>query len=156
VFLGISISVPLRLPSLFLLCSSTRRAAAAPAGHVSCTAPLRCSAPSHVPPQPNATAPPSRAGLSPPCHAAELSAEPPSAAARCCRKLISATSCFPANPTRHSPARRCLSSPRCLLLVPTLWQNQLELHRLKYASPLLRAPTCFKRYNPLACRVTSR
>jgi hypothetical protein len=37
-----------------------------------------------------------------------------------------------------------------------LWQNQLELHRLKYASPLLRAPACFKRYNTLACRVTSR
>jgi hypothetical protein len=37
-----------------------------------------------------------------------------------------------------------------------LWQNQPELYRLKYVSPLLRAPTCFKRYNPLACRVTSR
>jgi hypothetical protein len=37
-----------------------------------------------------------------------------------------------------------------------LWQNQPELYRLKYASPLPRAPTCFKRYNPLACRVTSR
>jgi hypothetical protein len=37
-----------------------------------------------------------------------------------------------------------------------LWQNQSELHRLKYASPLLRATSCFKRYNPLACRVTSR
>jgi hypothetical protein len=37
-----------------------------------------------------------------------------------------------------------------------MWQNQLELHRLKYASPLLRAPTCFKRYNPLVCRVMSR
>jgi hypothetical protein len=37
-----------------------------------------------------------------------------------------------------------------------LWLNQPELCRLKYASPLPRAPTCFKRYNPLACRVTSR
>jgi hypothetical protein len=37
-----------------------------------------------------------------------------------------------------------------------LWQNQPELYRLKYASPLPRAPTCFKRYNLLACRVTSR
>jgi hypothetical protein len=37
-----------------------------------------------------------------------------------------------------------------------LWQNQSELHRLKYASPLLRATSCFKRYNFLACRVTSR
>jgi hypothetical protein len=37
-----------------------------------------------------------------------------------------------------------------------LWQNQPELYRLKYASPLQRAPTCFKRYNPLACRVASR
>jgi hypothetical protein len=37
-----------------------------------------------------------------------------------------------------------------------LWQNQPELHRLKYASPLLRATSCFKWYNPLACRVTSR
>jgi hypothetical protein len=37
-----------------------------------------------------------------------------------------------------------------------LWQNQPELYRLKYASPLQRAPTCFKWYNPLACRVTSR
>jgi hypothetical protein len=36
-----------------------------------------------------------------------------------------------------------------------LWQNQPELYRLKYASPLQRAPTCFKRYNPLACRVAS-
>jgi hypothetical protein len=36
-----------------------------------------------------------------------------------------------------------------------MWQNQPELHRLKYTSPLLRAPTCFKRYNSLACRVTS-
>jgi hypothetical protein len=31
----------------------------------------------------------------------------------------------------------------------TLWQNQPELYQLKYASPLPRAPTCFKRYNPL-------
>jgi hypothetical protein len=37
-----------------------------------------------------------------------------------------------------------------------VWQNQPELYRLKYASPLMRAPTCFKRYNPLACRVTFR
>jgi hypothetical protein len=37
-----------------------------------------------------------------------------------------------------------------------VWQNQPELYRLKYASPFLRAPTCFKRYNPLAYRVTSR
>jgi hypothetical protein len=37
-----------------------------------------------------------------------------------------------------------------------VWQNQPELHRLKYASPLLRAPTYFKRYNPLACWVMSR
>jgi hypothetical protein len=37
-----------------------------------------------------------------------------------------------------------------------LWQNQPDLYRLKYASSLPRAPTCFKRYNPLACRVTSR
>jgi hypothetical protein len=37
-----------------------------------------------------------------------------------------------------------------------MWQNQPELYRLKYVSPFLRAPTCFKRYNPLACRVTSR
>jgi hypothetical protein len=37
-----------------------------------------------------------------------------------------------------------------------LWQNQSELHRLKYASPLLRATSYFKRYNPLVCRVTSR
>jgi hypothetical protein len=36
-----------------------------------------------------------------------------------------------------------------------LWQNQPELYRLKNVSPFLRAPTCFKRYNPLACRVTS-
>jgi hypothetical protein len=37
-----------------------------------------------------------------------------------------------------------------------MWQNQPELYRLKYASPFQRAPTYFKRYNPLACRVTSR
>jgi hypothetical protein len=37
-----------------------------------------------------------------------------------------------------------------------LWQNKPELYRLKYASPLQRAPTYFKRYNPLACRVASR
>jgi hypothetical protein len=37
-----------------------------------------------------------------------------------------------------------------------MWQNQPELYRLKYASQLPRATTCFKRYNPLACRVTSR
>jgi hypothetical protein len=37
-----------------------------------------------------------------------------------------------------------------------MWQNQPELYRLKYVSPFLRAPTCFKWYNPLACRVTSR
>jgi hypothetical protein len=30
-----------------------------------------------------------------------------------------------------------------------LWQNQPKLYRLKYASPLPRAPTYFKRYNPL-------
>jgi hypothetical protein len=46
--------------------------------------------------------------------------------------------------------------PEKQLLVPPVWQNQPELHRLKYASPLQRAPTCFKRYNPLAFRVTSR
>jgi hypothetical protein len=48
-----------------------------------------------------------------------------------------------------------ISSVHLLALIPAV-QNQLELHRLKYVSPLLRAPTCFKRYNPLACRVTSR
>jgi hypothetical protein len=32
----------------------------------------------------------------------------------------------------------------------------LELYRLKYVSPFLRASTCFKRYNPLVFRVTSR
>jgi hypothetical protein len=37
-----------------------------------------------------------------------------------------------------------------------LWQNQPELYQLKYASPIQRASTCFKRYNPLACRVASR
>jgi hypothetical protein len=31
-----------------------------------------------------------------------------------------------------------------------------ELHRLKYASPLSRAPTYFKRCNPLVCRVSAR
>jgi hypothetical protein len=41
-------------------------------------------------------------------------------------------------------------------VVRLMWQNQSKLHQLKYVSPLLRAPTCFKRYNPLACRVTSR
>jgi hypothetical protein len=29
-----------------------------------------------------------------------------------------------------------------------LWQNQPELYRLKHVSPLQRAPTYFKRYNP--------
>jgi hypothetical protein len=37
-----------------------------------------------------------------------------------------------------------------------LWQNQPELHRLKYVCPLLRAPTYFKWYNPLACWVMSQ
>jgi hypothetical protein len=37
-----------------------------------------------------------------------------------------------------------------------LWQYQPELYQLNYASPIQRAPTCFKRYNPLACRVASR
>jgi hypothetical protein len=37
-----------------------------------------------------------------------------------------------------------------------LWQYQPELYRLKYMSPLQRAPTYFKRYNPLAYRVASR
>jgi hypothetical protein len=41
-------------------------------------------------------------------------------------------------------------------LTKTMWQNQPELHRLKYASPLSRAPTYFKRCNPLAYRVESR
>jgi hypothetical protein len=36
------------------------------------------------------------------------------------------------------------------LVRSSLWQNHL-----KYASPFLKAPTCFKRFNPLACRVTS-
>jgi hypothetical protein len=40
-------------------------------------------------------------------------------------------------------------------IITQLWQNQPELYRLKYVSPFLRAPTCFKWYNPLACRVTS-
>jgi hypothetical protein len=47
-----------------------------------------------------------------------------------------------------------LSLPRALHLA--VWQNQPELYWLKYASPLPRAPTCFKRYNTLACQVTSR
>jgi hypothetical protein len=37
-----------------------------------------------------------------------------------------------------------------------MWQDQPEFHRLKYASPLTRAPTYFKQCNPSACRVTSR
>jgi hypothetical protein len=39
--------------------------------------------------------------------------------------------------------------------VSVVWQNQPEVHRLKYASPLLRAPTYFKLCNPLAYQVTS-
>jgi hypothetical protein len=31
-----------------------------------------------------------------------------------------------------------------------------ELHRLKYASPLSKAPTYFKRCNPLVCRVSAQ
>jgi hypothetical protein len=30
-----------------------------------------------------------------------------------------------------------------------LWQNQPELYRLKYVSPLWRATSCFKRYDPI-------
>jgi hypothetical protein len=30
-----------------------------------------------------------------------------------------------------------------------VWQNQPELYRLKYASPLWSATSCFKRYNPI-------
>jgi hypothetical protein len=52
--------------------------------------------------------------------------------------------------TSHS--RACLLGLRSICV----WQNQPELYQLKYASPFLRAPTCFKRYNPLACRVTSQ
>jgi hypothetical protein len=44
----------------------------------------------------------------------------------------------------------------CSLLKGLLWQNQLELYRLTHASPFQRAPTYFKRYNPLVCRVASR
>jgi hypothetical protein len=43
-----------------------------------------------------------------------------------------------------------------IFIIPQMWQYQPELYRLKYASPLQRALTYFKRYNPLACRVTSR
>jgi hypothetical protein len=32
---------------------------------------------------------------------------------------------------------------------PSLWQNQPELHWLKYTSPLWRATSCFKRYNTI-------
>jgi hypothetical protein len=42
-----------------------------------------------------------------------------------------------------------------IVAASVLWQNQPELHRLKYASPLSRAPTYFKWCNPLACRVAS-
>jgi hypothetical protein len=60
---------------------------------------------------------------------------------------------------------RYLMSKLCFHWIATLswnkikvyvWQNQSELHRLKYASPLSRAPTYFKQCNPLACRVTSQ
>jgi hypothetical protein len=54
---------------------------------------------------------------------------------------------------RFVPFRYCTNVDAKLA---KMWQNQPELYRFKYASPLPRAPTCFKRYNPLACRVTSR
>jgi hypothetical protein len=48
------------------------------------------------------------------------------------------------------------AASRTLVGKAYMWQNQPELYRLKYVSPFLRAPTCFKRYNPLACQVMSR
>jgi hypothetical protein len=56
------------------------------------------------------------------------------------------------NQSSHGDMSICRANP----VLGLLWQNQPELYRLKYASPLQRAPTYFKRYNPLACRVTSR
>jgi hypothetical protein len=52
--------------------------------------------------------------------------------------------------------RKFAKQSRIRIFNDELWQNRLELHQLKYVSPLLRAPACFKLYNPLACRVTFR
>jgi hypothetical protein len=61
-------------------------------------------------------------------------------------------------PPPHRPWARCSPASRVLPRAAStpVWQNQPELYRLKYASPLPRAPTCLKWYKPLACRVTSR
>jgi hypothetical protein len=57
------------------------------------------------------------------------------------------------HPSIKAPDQSTIAPDSC---EPDLWQNQPELYWLKYVSPVLRAPTCFKRYNPLACQVTSR
>jgi hypothetical protein len=47
----------------------------------------------------------------------------------------------------------CKSKPTAL--IPAVAEPP-ELHRLKYASPLSRAPTYFRWCNPLVCRVSAR
>jgi hypothetical protein len=104
----------------------------------------------HAPPARPGPAPlaPSRACARAP-HALPLPRAPSRAAAASLR------------PAPHPRARLPLGRAAALRLPRAaashqLWQNQPELYRLKYVSPFLRAPTCFKWYNPLACRVTSR
>jgi hypothetical protein len=41
------------------------------------------------------------------------------------------------------------AEPQEVLYDPKVWQNQLELYRLKYASPHWRATSYFKRYNTI-------
>jgi hypothetical protein len=49
----------------------------------------------------------------------------------------------------------CNCNGKPTALIPAVAEPP-ELHRLKYASPLSRAPTYFKRCNPLVCRVSTR
>jgi hypothetical protein len=128
VFLIISISVPLRLPSLFLLCSSARCATAAPADHVPRTAapallraePRAASAQRHRFPEPRWPLPA--------CHAAR-----PSARAALHRRSPSLQPqrhlLLPVNPTRRSLADRRFNSPLPSSARATLTSSLSELRR---------------------------
>jgi hypothetical protein len=125
VFLRISISVPLRLPSLFLLCSSARRAAAAPAGHVPRTAapallraePCAASAQRHRFPEPRWPLP-----AVPHCPAICPSHSLPPLQHQ--RHLL-----LPVNPTRRSLADRRLNYPLPSSARATLTSLLSELRR---------------------------
>jgi hypothetical protein len=123
--------------------------------------PLARSAP--LPPLPPAQYTPlgrcCAAAAAPPPASPHLHASPRHLPAACCSSAGRPCACHDrqehcsaaSSPPPWQGPERPLSASFLLSITfsSSLWQNQPELHRLKYASPLLRATSCFKRYNPI-------